>query len=456
MFAIMSLGLAAAVHGQRVGTNVQEQHPQMPFSMCDASGCVQQQQSVVLDANWRWVNNGQYTNCFTGSSWDASLCPDPITCSANCHVDGVSSIQYVNTYGINTVKGRGIELDFVTGSNFGSRIYLLDNDNSYKQFHLLNREFTLTVDGSKMPCGLNGAVYFVEMARDGGMAQSGGKNLAGANYGTGYCDAQCPHDLKFVNGKANIQNAIGSCCHEMDIWEANSRATAYTAHPCQSTGLLECEGDTCANVCDKAGCDFNSYRMGDHSFFGRGSGFVVDTTKEVTVVTQFITSDGTDMGDLVEIRRFYVQDGKVIPNSNSTIAGVQGSAITDGFCNAQKEAFNDVNDFKVKGGLKAMGEALRRGMVLVMSIWDDSSSNMLWLDATSPSGSDPSVAGNVRGPCNTDSGSSNYVRAKYPSAAVKYTDLKFGSIGSTFGPSSLSANSVDSYGDNRRLSLVHV
>ncbi len=36
-----------------------------------------------------------------------------------------------------------------------------------------------------------------------------------------------------------------------------------------------------------------------------------------------------DDGDLVDIRRFYVQDGKVIPNSNVSIAGVHGNSITD-------------------------------------------------------------------------------------------------------------------------------
>ena len=58
-----------------------------------------------------------------------------------------------------------------------------------------------------MPCGLNGAVYFVEMDADGGKAAAekrGGQNRAGAKYGAGYCDAQCPHDLKFMEGKANV------------------------------------------------------------------------------------------------------------------------------------------------------------------------------------------------------------------------------------------------------------
>ena len=63
------------------------------------------------------------------------------------------------------------------------------------------------------------------------------------------------------------------------------------------------------------GCDFNSYRMGVKDFYG--TGMAVDTSKPMTVVTQFITDDGTDAGNLKSIHRFYVQNGKVIPNSNS-------------------------------------------------------------------------------------------------------------------------------------------
>ena len=67
-------------------------------------------------------------------------------------------------------------------------------------FNLLNQEFTFDVDMSQLPCGLNGAVYFVSMDADGGMAKYSG-NKAGAKYGTGYCDTQCPHDIKFINGE---------------------------------------------------------------------------------------------------------------------------------------------------------------------------------------------------------------------------------------------------------------
>jgi cellulose 1,4-beta-cellobiosidase len=69
-------------------------------------------------------------------------------------------------------------------------------------FKLLNKEFTFDVDVSNLPCGLNGALYFVEMNENGDI---GGDNKAGAKYGTGYCDAQCPHDIKFINGAANSE-----------------------------------------------------------------------------------------------------------------------------------------------------------------------------------------------------------------------------------------------------------
>ncbi|CAJ1416700.1 unnamed protein product, partial [Effrenium voratum] len=263
MFRLLTTCLGAA-SAQQVGTHVDEFHPEMALWTCNSAGCDKEMKSVVLDANWRWIHNGQYTNCYKDGDWDATLCPDPASCAANCHVEGNSEEQYKKTYGINTIDD-GLRLDFVSttkyGSNFGSRVYMLESPNMYKVFKLKNREFTLTVDMFYMPCGLNGAVYFVEMDADGGMKNaelSGGNNKAGAKYGTGYCDAQCPHDMKFMQGKANVKgwNAShnppignwGACCAEMDIWEANSKATAYTPHPCSITGVHVCEGKDCGGM----------------------------------------------------------------------------------------------------------------------------------------------------------------------------------------------------------------
>ena len=110
----------------------------------------------------------------------------------------------------------------------------MQDDYDYHPFMLLNREFTFTVDVSQLPCGLNGALYFVEMDQDGGKSKYP-TNKAGARLGTGYCDAQCPHDIKYINGETNSEGwapspkdpsagkgIYGTCCAEMDIWEANS------------------------------------------------------------------------------------------------------------------------------------------------------------------------------------------------------------------------------------------
>jgi cellulose 1,4-beta-cellobiosidase len=170
--------------------------------------------------------------------------------------------------------------------------------------------------------------------------------------------------------------------------------------------------------------------MGNTTFFG--AGLTVDTTKPFTVVTQFITNDGTTTGTLVEIKRFYVQNGNVIPNSQSDIAGVSGNSITDSFCAAQKTAFGDTNEFAIKGGLATMGAALKKGMVLVMSIWDDHTANMLWLDAPYPPTKSPSAAGVTRGACSASSGVPADVEANSPGASVTYSNIKWGPINSTY------------------------
>lgn len=135
----------------------------------------------------------------------------------------------------------------------------------------------------------------------------------------------------------------GACCAEMDIWEANNMATAYTPHPCDidSPGQYMCEGTECGDndkderydgLCDKDGCDINPFRNGNQSFYGKGSTFSVDSSRPMTVVTQFLTSNGQDDGDLSEIRRFYVQDGKAIESPPIMILQDQPDSITDKMC----------------------------------------------------------------------------------------------------------------------------
>jgi len=418
---------------------------------------------MTLDANWRWIHKkDNYQNCYTGNTWNG--CSSNADCAQNCVLEGVSKDKYENTYGVSQIDN-GVQLNFVTehqhGVNVGSRLYMLDEDGqNYKMFYLKNREFAMTFDVSHAMCGMNGAMYFVEMDKAGEKGKQ--YNQAGAKYGTGYCDAQCPHDIKFIGGEANYRGwqpnpkdksnnmgagQYGACCAEMDIWEANSMANAYTPHPCNIKGQLRCEGKDCGDndkgeryegVCDKDGCDINPYRMGNTSFYGRGDDYLVDTLKPVTTVTQFVTTDGTDDGDLKEVRRFYVQDGKVIHSPKTVILGkdTKFDSITDEFCAAKKNLFGDINDYAKKGGDKEMGESLDRGQVLAVSLWDDVHVNMLWLDSAYPLDKDSTLPGVKRGDCpGGESSTPSYVRKTYPKGYVRFQNAYVGPIGSYPTPS---------------------
>ncbi|OAA58934.1 glycoside hydrolase family 7 protein [Niveomyces insectorum RCEF 264] len=235
------------------------------------------------------------------------------------------------------------------------RVYLLGSDGKYVLMSLLNQELSADVDLSALPCGENGAFYLSEMAANGG---------GDAEAGGGYCDAQCQ----------------GSCCNEMDILEANSMATAMTPHPCKGS------------TCDKNGCGYNPYASGQRNFWGPGK--TVDTSKPFTVITQFAASGGR----LSQITRKYIQNGRQI-SGGGTISNCGAEGAT--------------------GGLAGMGDALGRGMVLAMSIWNDPQQQMSWLDA------------GMNGPCGSGQGSPATIQSQHPDTHVVFSNIRWGDIGST-------------------------
>ncbi|KAJ7220983.1 cellulase [Mycena rebaudengoi] len=357
--ALVSLCLLAIISAQNIGTQMAENHPTLTSQKCTASGCTNLNTAVVLDSNWLW---------------NKTLCPDPATCAKNC------ALEIIRDYS-------------PMGGNLGDTL-------------------------SKFS--------FAEMPADGGVSTT---NKAGAKCGTGYCDSQCANVNNWTTSPTDINSGtgkFGTCCNEMDIWE-DKNAAAYTPHICTSNGLTQCTGTDCGDgdlrydgICDKDGCDFNSYRMGDKTFLGPG--LTVNTNQKFTIVTQFIANNNSISGMLTEIRRLY--SGKVIQNSNSAIAGVTGSSIIDAFCNAQKTAFGDTNGFEDRGGLAAMGRALGRGMVLALSLWDDHTAGMYWLDSTYPTNGDASKPGILRGPCSTTSGDPKTVESQQGSSSVTYSNIR--------------------------------
>lgn len=187
--------LAASVTAQQIGTLTPEVHPRLTTEYCTKSGCEARNTSIVLDADYRWLHtvDGEEDCKTAAGGLDPTLCPDAETCAKNCAVEGVD----YDGYGVST-SGNELTLKLYTSS---PRVYLLDEEpGEYVDFKLLNREFTYDVDGSKLPCGVNGALYFSEMAADGDTNEL---NQAGAAYGTGYCDAQCPKNT-WVAGEVSI------------------------------------------------------------------------------------------------------------------------------------------------------------------------------------------------------------------------------------------------------------
>jgi len=376
-----------------------------------------QQTKLTLDANWRWIHKvNEYTNCFN-NNWDPYICPNPDVCYQNCLIEGVELAEYKNIYGI-TLQNNGITLKYVTvgqyGINVGSRLYLLDSTGqSYYGINPLNKELSFDVDVSKLGCGLNGAVYTVELPLNGVTDE------AGPSYGIGYGDAQSPKDIKYVDGKPNIAK-LGVSAFEFDIAEINNQATQMAVHNCKNKGVVSCDNPTsCGNdeyrysgPCDADGGYYNPYQSGNRTLYGFGKNFVIDTSRPFTIKTQFITDDKTDNGNLVEIRRFYIQDGKKI----------NGGSLTDNSISKSKSLFGEINYHQTLGGLKALSDSFKRKHVLVISLWDDSSpSQMRWLDGTYPPGS--TALGSQRGPCLANNRDPATLRQQVPNSQVTYSNF---------------------------------
>ena len=111
---IVSL-LLSSTAAQQVGTQKAETHPKMTLGECTvASGCTNKENSVVMDANWRWLHNvGGYTNCYEGNDWDKTFCPNDLACAQNCALDGIPETDWKGTYGVET-SGSDLKLGFVT------------------------------------------------------------------------------------------------------------------------------------------------------------------------------------------------------------------------------------------------------------------------------------------------------------------------------------------------------
>ena len=107
--------IASAAHAQQVGTFTSEYHAPFTLGVCSAnSGCQTQMKSLVMDANWRWTHKvNDYTNCYSGTSWDLGSCPDGLSCARNCALDGIDYNSLRGTYGVEA-NINDLKMGFVT------------------------------------------------------------------------------------------------------------------------------------------------------------------------------------------------------------------------------------------------------------------------------------------------------------------------------------------------------
>ncbi|KAG8903234.1 hypothetical protein FRC01_009284, partial [Tulasnella sp. 417] len=238
-----------------------------------------------------------------------------------------------------------------------------------------------------------------------------------------------------ISGTGNY----GACCNEMDLFEGNSISSDFAAHSCSSTvtGLYKCSGADCGTtaspyggVCDPLGCEYNSYRNGATTFYGRSK--TIDTTQKFTVVTQFITNTGTAAGTLTEIRRLWIQNGAIIQNVSLNVPGISTSnSITANYCAQKESAFGDAPSFENHGGFSTLSAALNTGMVLSLSLKDDPEGHFLWLDSNYPSTSPATQPGVARGTCPTSSGSLADLQVIGVESSVTFSNIRIGTLGST-------------------------
>jgi cellulose 1,4-beta-cellobiosidase len=408
------LALLSSTFSQGRGTA--DVHPKISYKVCTKSGCTPKNGGIVIDSEWREIVTAEGKPCLkSNGDFDIpNVCKDAADCSDKCLLNG-----YTYSKASVSTSGSAVRLGFLNpDGSIGSRVYLFDEDlKEYQVWKMVGKEITFDIDTSTLGCGTNGALYFSEMDADGGSARFP-RNKAGAAYGTGYCDAQCPRDGKFIGNNANVGRKYGSCCFEWDVWEANAYATQHAAHPCGvDTPAYVCESD--CQKCDTSGCANNPYRFEaqngakTHAFYGLGK--QVDTSKKFTVVTQFVSDNGLATGNLKEVRRLYVVNGKVLETVAKIQNGKPYNTIGNDYC-TNGSAGDDA--YMRLGGDAAFTKSFKRGAVLAMSLWTDGS--MGWLDEIDGGG-----------PCKSPGGKDGVI-AKNKNSFVEYSNIRYGDIDTTY------------------------
>lgn len=199
---ILALSLLIKLGTAQKPIDPPEVHPKITTWRCtEAEGCKEQTNYLVLDSLTHPVY--QADNGLSCGSWgnppNQTACPTKEECAENCVMEG---IEDYSAYGVTTAGSSMTLYQLLDGALKSPRVYLLDeSQEEYEMLQLTGNEFTFDVDVTKLPCGMNSALYLSEMPADGAKSAL---NTGGAFYGTGYCDAQC-YTTPFINGEVSNQ-----------------------------------------------------------------------------------------------------------------------------------------------------------------------------------------------------------------------------------------------------------
>lgn len=460
------LCLATGALCQQIGTLVPEVHPKLQWTKCTPSEspsdddteplCRPVHGEITVDAQWRWAHKVDgWESCYRDGQWDTEICPSNTECAARCALEGVDyarELGIVTTNANNSGGGGTVSLNYRTNLDFahnlGSRVFLMENKTHYQTFHLPGNEIAFDVDVSTVDCGVNAAFTFVAMDADGGLARwSSGGAGAGAEYGTGYCDARCSREQRWIAGGANAEGwiphaagedprgggygGLGACCGELAVLDSNSHSVSMSSHLCPwenrysvCEGVHECGGAERGVGCDVWGCDYNPFRMGVPEFYGRNKSGV-DSGRAFTVVTRFAETG--------EVTKFFVQDGARIEMPPPRgIAGLPegDNGLTRDMCDSQAAAFEQRDKWAEREGWKTHLELLGRPLVLALSIDHDYWAWNTWLDSTFPPDS-AGRPGGKRGDCYWEDNEPLQAGQRNYKAKAVWSNIRFGPIGST-------------------------
>jgi hypothetical protein len=192
---------------------------------------------------------------------------------------------------------------------------------------MLGHTWSFTMDISTVGCGCNAALYAVAMP---GVAADG--SLTPGSDGDFYCDAN---------------DVTGTWCTEIDLIEANTAAMAATPHACAAP-----DARGFVSSCDRSGCSLGT--RSNHSLFGPGATYAVNTLLPFDVVTSFPVDA---LGNLAAVDTL-VRQGSESFRLEHTPSGC-GSHWAD-----------------------TLTAPLAAGMVPTFSLWGDKASgqDMSWLD----------------------------------------------------------------------------